>query len=140
MKWIRFCSAVVALVGLNGTANAGLFGNSDCCGAAKSCASASNCQPECCRPTITRPCHTNVHTYQRKCSELKPPTCDTCTAPKSCCAPAAKKCDAPADKKCCAPAAKKCDAPADKKCCAPAAKKCDAPADKQCCAPAAKKC
>ena len=132
MKWIRFCSAVVALVGLNGTANAGLFGNSDCCGAAKSCASASDCQPECCRPTISRPCHTNVHTYQRKCSELKPPTCDKCTAPKSCCAPAAKTCDAPA--------AKKCDAPAAKKCCAPAAKKCDAPAacgseccEKRCC-------
>ena len=140
MKWIRFCSAVVALIGLNSSVDAGLFDHHDDCGAAKSCGCASDCQPQCCKPTITRPCKTSVHTYQRKCSDIKPPCCDSCTAPASCCAPAdcgdkdgcAPACDAPAD---CAPA---CDAPAncDPACAAPAncapadcAPACDAPAD-----------
>lgn len=138
-KWIRVCSAVVALVGLSGTADAGLFGfggHNDDCGAAKSCGCSSDCQPDCCKPTITRPCHTNTYTYQRKCSDIKPPCCDSCGAPATCCAPAAA---------CCAPDASACNVPCgDNACgnggngCAPA---CAAPCGDGCgngngCAPA----
>lgn len=136
MKWIRFCSAVVALVGLSGTADAGLFGflnKHDDCGASKSCGCASDCQPTCCKPTIVRPCETSVHTYQRRCSDIKPPCCDTC-CPSSCCAPAEAACCAPAATSCapsCAPAPTSC-APS----CAPAAPECCAPAAPECCAPA----
>src|SRR5690606_28269288 len=57
-------------------------------GAAKSCGCPPACQPECCKPVITKPCCPNVYTYQRACSTLKPPCCDTCCAPAECCAPA----------------------------------------------------
>lgn len=130
MKWIRFCSAVVASLSLTTVAQAGLFsghGDSKCCGCA------STCQPQCCKPTIKRPCCPTVHTYQRKCSTLKPPCCDTCCAPKHCCKPAPAKCCAPAPAKCAAPAPAQCAAPAPAKCCAPAPSKCCAPKS-GCCA------
>jgi len=139
MKWIRMFSAALALAGMTASVQAGLFGSGGC----KSCGCAEDCQPACCKPTIARPCHRNVYTYQRKCSDIKPPCCDSCCAPESCCAPVA--CCAPAgcgngsgngccptDPGCCAPAA----------CCAPAG--CGngngngcCPADPGCCAPAA---
>lgn len=120
MKWIRFCSVVVASLSLTTVAQAGLFsfsghGDSKCCGCA------STCQPQCCKPTIKRPCCPTVHTYQRKISTLKPPCCDTCCAPKACCKPACgpKPCATAAP--CCKPAPVKCCTPAPVKCCAPKA-------------------
>lgn len=125
MKWFNLCGALLAAMSLTSLADAGLLGRMRGCGAEKGCGCASTCQPACCKPVIVKPCCPNVYTYQRKCSDIKPPCCDTCCPPASCCAPAAKAC-APAA---CAPA---CAAPAA---CAPA---CAAPA--ACapkCAPAA---
>ncbi len=85
MKWIRMYGAAIALFGLAASADAGLFGHGGC---DKGCGCAEDCQPESCRPTIARPCSTNVYTYQRKCSDIKPPCCDSCGAPDDCCAPA----------------------------------------------------
>ena len=79
MKWIRMFSAAFALAGMIASTNAGLHGSGGC----KSCGCAEECQPACCKPTIARPCHTNVYTYQRKCSDIKPPCCDNCCAPQA---------------------------------------------------------
>lgn len=154
MKWIRMFSAVIALSGMMATVNAGLFGSGGC----KSCGCAEDCQPACCKPTIARPCHTNVYTYQRKCSDIKPPCCNSCCAPASCCAPV-DCCEDPCGNNGCCEAT--CAAPAcceDPSCCAPGAccdnacgagacgtngcceATCAAPAcceDPTCCAPAA---
>jgi len=136
MKWFRFCSAVVALLSMTAGAQAGILNlsNLNLGGCAKSCGCASDCQPTCCKPTITRPCDVTVHTYQRKCSDIKPPCCNTCDAPNSRCAPSkccttkcAPKCAAPA--KCAPKCAPKCAAPA--KCAPKCAPKCAAPA--KCC-------
>lgn len=146
MKWFRFASAVVATLGLSTAAHAGLldlFGNH---GSSKSCGCAPCSQPQCCKPTIKRPCCPTVHTYQRKISDKKPPCCNMGCAPKGCC-PKAAKCAAPAASCCpkatCAAPAAKCAAPAANCCpkpmpsCAAPAAKCAAPAPK-CAAPAAK--
>ncbi|QDT89446.1 hypothetical protein Pan161_10750 [Gimesia algae] len=164
MKWISLLSAFVVALGMNAVAQADLFDLSLNCGAAKSCECASTCQPECCKPTITKPCEPNVYTYQRQCSSIKPPCCceaapacckpahklrgwfkrrrcsDSGCAQDNCCTPAPKACCAPAPKACAAPAPKACCAPAPKACCAPAPKACAAPAPKACCAPAPKAC
>lgn len=123
MKWLKICGALLAAMSMNSLADAGLLGalRGDC-GGAKGCGCAPSCQPQCCKPVIVKPCCPNVYTYQRKCSDIKPPCCDTCCPPATCCAPAAC---APAA---CAPA---CAAPAA---CAPA---CAAPAA---CAPAPAAC
>ena len=146
MKWIRFCSAVVATLGLTTAVQAGslnLFGSSSfghgkCCAPAKTCAPKCCAPTKCCRPTITKPCCPTIYTYQRKKSTLKPPCCRNNCAPSKCCAPSKHAC---APSKCCH--AKKGCAPSKcchaKKCCAPS--KCCAP--KKCCAPtscAPKKC
>ncbi|MFN5538238.1 MAG: HEAT repeat domain-containing protein [Planctomyces sp.] len=134
MKWSWMFSAAVALSGMTGTVEAGLFGNGGC----KSCGCAEDCQPAVCKPTIARPCHTNVYTYQRKCSDIKPPCCDdgcgsdSGCAPVSCGAPAGVGCAAPAgcapDPNCAAPAGAGCAAPAgcaaDPSCAAPAGDGC----------------
>ncbi len=110
MKWTRIFSAVLALAGMTASAQAGLFSSGGC----KSCGCAEDCQPACCKPTIARPCHTNVYTYQRKCSDIKPPCCDTCGDPGSSCCPVT--CSAPAG---CGNGGNGCNA--DPSCCAPAA-------------------
>lgn len=117
MKWIRLCTAIVATVFLTSAAQAGfgLFGSHGSC---KSCVSAPSCQPESCKPTISRPCKPTIHTYQRKCSDIKPPSCDTACAPVTTCAPV---CAAPVA---CAPIAPVCAAPIA---CAPKAPVCAAP-------------
>ncbi len=132
MKWIRMFSAAFALAGMMASTNAGLHGSGGC----KSCGCAEECQPACCKPTIARPCHTNVYTYQRKCSNIKPPCCDSCCAPQSCCAPAGcgngcgtacgNGCGIADPATCCAPAAcgNGCGngcGNSDPSCCAPAA-------------------
>ena len=156
MKLFRMCAAAVAalMMSISAADAGGLLSHFKLggCGAEKSCGCAETCQPTCCKPTIARPCCTNTYVYQRQCSNIKPPCCDTCCpdtgccpadacgdnacAPE-CCAPAA--CCAPeacAPTACCAPAdscSPDCCCPAPADCCAPAA--CCAPAD--CCAPAA---
>ena len=103
MKWIRMFSATIALFGLTASVDAGLFELGGGCD--KGCGCAEDCQPECCKPTIARPCCTNVYTYQRKCSDIKPPCCDSSCAPDDCCAPA--DCcndDSCCENTCCAPA------------------------------------
>jgi hypothetical protein len=99
MKWLRLLTVVAATLGLNSDVQAGITErlglNDGCC---KSCAPAPSCQPQCCKPTITRPCDRTVHTYQRKLSTQKPPCCNKCCAPTKCCAPAPK---------CCSPAGNK---------------------------------
>ncbi len=148
MKWSWMFSASVALSGMMGSAEAGLFGLGGC----KSCGCAEDCQPAVCKPSIARPCHTNVYTYQRKCSDIKPPCCDdSCGAdggcgPVSCSAPgdlsgngcgngAAPGCNAPAGcavgPDCAAPAGEPgCAAPCgDPSCAAPS---CAAPAGEGC--------
>ena len=105
MNSIRMFSAAFVLFGLTASVNAGLFGHGDC---GKGCGCAEDCQPECCKPTIARPCCPSVHTYQRACSTIKPPCCDSSCAPSGCCAPAAcgngcceATCAAPAGNGCC---------------------------------------
>ena len=94
MKWIRICSAVVVM-SMTTVAQAGLhdlfsgFGGHHN-GSCKSCGCASDCQPCCCKPKIVRPCCPTVHVYQRKCSDIKPPCCNSCCEAPKCCAPAAK--------------------------------------------------
>ena len=125
-------SAGIALSGIMGSAEAGLFG----LGSGKGCGCAEDCQPACCKPTIARPCHTNVYTYQRKCSDIKPPCCDDgCGVDPGCCAPVDPGCCAPVDPACCAPADPSCCVPADPSCCVPVDPGCCAPADPSCCVP-----
>lgn len=108
MKWLRFCSAIVATLGLTTAAHADILdllnghGNH---GAGKCCDSAPSCQPQSCKPTITRPCERKVHTYQRQICDKKPPCCKPapeCCAPK--CSAPAPECSAP-KAECCAPKA-----------------------------------
>lgn len=115
MKWSSLFSAVLAMLGMVGSVNAGSV--EGCCGAQKSCGCGPSSQAPCCRPTICRPTCPNVCTYQRSC--CKPSGCcdnNGGCGPKACapaCGPAAAPaCTAPAA---CAPA---CTAPAA---CAPAA-------------------
>jgi hypothetical protein len=123
MKWIRMFSAAITLFGLTASVDAGLFGLGGC---DKGCGCAEDCQPECCKPTISRPCCANVYTYQRKCSDIKPPCCDSCCAPNECCAPA-NSCGNNGGSGCC-----------ENTCCAPAGDCCgdNACCENTCCAPA----
>lgn len=113
--------AVAALVAMSMNAQAGLFGHHKGCGASKCCDCAPTFQPDCCRPTITRPCCKNVYNYQRSCA--KPMNCCDGCGPSSCC-PAGNGCNNG-----CAPA---CTAPCGNGCnngCAPA---CAAPCGNGC--------
>lgn len=133
MKLFRFCGALAVALSMTGLAHAGLLGMSKSgCGAEKGCGCAPTCQPACCKPVIVKPCCPNVYTYQRKCSDIKPPCCDQC-APASCCAPAARHCGPAAAPACAAPAA--CAPAAAPACAAPAA--CGPAAAPACAAPAA---
>src|SRR5262245_20449488 len=106
MKWTKLYGAVVAMLGMVATAQAGpiLLTSHSCEGAEKSCGCAPSCQPKCCRPVICKPSCPNVYNYQRTCAK---PQC--CNAAPSCapkCAPAPVSCAAP-----CAPAPANCAAP-----------------------------
>jgi len=145
MKWNTLYGAVVAMLGMVATAEAGpiVLTNYNCGGAEKSCGCAPTCQPQCCRPVICKPTCPKIYNYQRSCA--KPMCCNaapSCApkcaapAPTSCAAPAA--CAAPAPVTCAAPAPAACAAPAPVSCAAPAA--CAAPAPVTCAAPAPAKC
>jgi hypothetical protein len=159
MKWIQSLTAVVALLGMNASADAGLFssmfGGGGKCGAAKSCGCAPTCQPRCCKPTIARPCCGTTFEYQRKVSTQQAPCCkpgNCCPAKPSCCAPAASACapkcgaDGGACAPACAPKGANCAAPCASNCapaCAPKASSCAAPCASACapaCAPKAANC
>jgi hypothetical protein len=86
-KPVTRCLAVVALLclGMTTQADAGLRHSR--LAAAKSCDCAPSCQPDCCRPTIVKPCCPNVYTYQRQRSCLKPPCCDLGHGPRRACKP-----------------------------------------------------
>lgn len=103
--------AVAALVALSVNAQAGLFGHDKGCGASKCCDCAPTFQPDCCRPTITRPCHVNVYNYQRSCAKPMG-CCDGCAPAQGCC-PAGDNC-APACNTGCGPTA--CAAPCGNGC------------------------
>ena len=86
--------AVLAAMSMASLAEAGwLHGSKGCCGASKACC-ATTAQPACCKPVIVKPCCPTVHTYQRKCSDIKPPCCDDGCGNDSGCAPVS--CGAPA--------------------------------------------
>lgn len=98
MRLLKILTAVVAIAGLSAPAQAGLFGLGGSC---KGCACTPDCQPECCKPVICRPCCPTVHTYQRRCSDLKPPCCcdscgdscgDSCCPEPQCCCPEPQCC------------------------------------------------
>src|SRR5258708_32421415 len=109
MKWNTLYGAVVAMLGMVATAEAGpiVLASHSCCGAEKSCGCAPTCQPQCCRPVICKPTCPKIYNYQRSCAK---PMC--CTAAPSC----APKCAAPAPANCAAPAA--CAPPAPVTCAA----------------------
>jgi hypothetical protein len=118
--------AVAATVAMSMTAQAGLFGHHMGCGASKCCDCAPTFQPECCRPTIVRPCHVNVYNYQRTCA--KPMGCCDGSGPNAGCCPIGNGC-APAGNGC-GPAGNACTAPCAPAC-GPAA--CAAPCGNACC-------
>lgn len=93
MKSIRICAALMALLAFAVDADAQLrCRQARGTTASKCCECAPTFQPSCCRPTIARPCHTNVYNYQRQfvgtCSNsgcCKKGNRDRCRAPRSSC-------------------------------------------------------
>lgn len=136
MNWIRFYSAIIATLGLTTVAQANILDLFD--GSGKSCGCASSCQPESCKPTITRPCETTVHTYQRQVTDKKPPCCKQQCAPQKCCRPAPKCCE-PAPKcvkpapRCCEPTSQVPAKPVSHDCCQPRQRDCCQPRQRDCC-------
>ena len=116
MSWIKVCLALTAMFAMGFEAHAGKLHHrrSIGCGAEKACGCASDCTPASCKPSIKKPCHRNVHSYQRGCAPAKPAGCTSC-APTSCCAPAACAADPGCDAPCAAAPA--CAAPAAEGCC-----------------------
>ena len=143
MKSAKTLVALAALVAMSVNAQAGLFGKLKAGGASKCCDCAPTFQPECCKPTIVRPCHVNVYNYQRTCA--KPMCCNGCgPAAGGCCptgcAPAGDACD-PCGNACapgcntgaCCDTGNNCNPVCAAPCgngCAPA---CAAPCDPNCC-------
>lgn len=90
MKWIHALTIAAFLACSQENVQSGLFRPN---GGIKGTGCAESCQPQSCKPTITRPCHTTVHNYQRRCANVKP-ICgsggcgaDNCCAPTSCSVP-----------------------------------------------------
>jgi hypothetical protein len=90
MKTLKACAALVAVLAAGDFADAARAGR---CGAAKCCECAPTNVAPCCRPVIQRPCGTNVYTYQRQISCLKPPCCNTGCGPRRCCRPCRRGCE-----------------------------------------------
>lgn len=110
MKWMSQFTVIAAVLGAAQGSQAGLLDHF----ARHQKATGCNCVPAiCCRPTIVRPCHRDVHTYQRQLSCQKPMCCDTCCAPALGCGPicsvptvdhgacAVPHCDVPCAVECC---------------------------------------
>lgn len=77
MKWTKLCGAVLALLGLVGSVNAGTCAPLGGHGADKGCGCAPAYQPCTSKPVICRPNHRNVCTYQRSCSKQACGSCGT---------------------------------------------------------------
>ncbi|QDT55232.1 hypothetical protein Pan44_32740 [Caulifigura coniformis] len=86
MRTLKTCAAVVAVLAMSNLAHAART-SARLSGASKCCECAPTSIAPCCKPTIPRPCTTNVYTYQRQISCLKPPCCDSGCGPKRCCRP-----------------------------------------------------
>jgi hypothetical protein len=132
MTMFKSILTMAAVLAMSIQAQAGLFGNHGC-GAEKSCGCSDDCAPACCKPVIVRPCGPNIYTYQRACSNIKPPCCDN-GCPATCCTPANKCCTDPG---CAAPADPCCEDPG---CAAPCDPGCQAPCDPACAAPCESAC
>ncbi len=115
MKWFSLLGAALALFAATESTHAALNGF---CGGSKSFGCAELCQPERCLPTISRPCMTNIYSYQRKNSFLKASCCapPSCGDSASCCAPVGCGVVCP-ENSCCAPVA--CTGAVENTCCAP---------------------
>ena len=75
MNWIKVCLALTAMLAMGFEAHAGKLQPSPepmGCGAEKACGCTSDCVPASCKPSIKKPCHRNVHSYQRGCAPAKP--------------------------------------------------------------------
>src|SRR6188472_1571772 len=92
MRSLKTCAAIVAVLAMSNFAQAARTSARQC-GKSKCCECAPTSIAPCCKPTIPRPCCTNVYTYQRQCSCLKPPCCDSGCCPKRGCRPRRNGCN-----------------------------------------------
>lgn len=96
MKWTFRCGAAAVLLGMSAAAQAGVLG-----GLFSSHGKSGCCEDDCCpepqKPIVARPCE-QIYTYQRKCSDLRPPCCDDPCCEEQCCEDPA--CAAPCDAGC----------------------------------------
>lgn len=104
MKSIHLLVATVVIAGIAQVGEAGLFDRVICRKAGKrcDCDCVPTYQPACCKPVIVAPRCKTVHTYQRRCSTLKPPCCHNGCGPAVCCAPACPMDGCTAGNGCCA--------------------------------------
>ncbi len=97
MRWIRLSGVLIATLGLSNESQGSvldLLEGLGTLGDAKSCGCAASCHPQCCRPTISRPCDRIVHTYQRQISHRHTPCCKSrcCASAPECCIPVSECC------------------------------------------------
>lgn len=92
MKWTFRCGAAAALLGMSAAAQAGVLG-----GLFSSHSHGDDCCPEPQKPLVARPCE-QIYTYQRECSNLRPPCCEEDCCEEQCCEEPA--CAAPCDAGC----------------------------------------
>ncbi len=97
MKWTLKFGAAAVLFGMSAVSQAGMLGGLF---SSHGSGNAGCCEEDCChepeRPVVARPCE-QTYTYQRKCSDLRPPCCeDPCCEEPACGAPCDAAC-APAD-------------------------------------------
>lgn len=150
MTILKSMLTMAAVLAMSIQAQAGLFGSHGC-GAEKSCGCTEDCAPACCKPVIVRPCGPNIYTYQRACSNIKPPCCDN-GCPATCCSPKGKSClfgglgkhkgcadSCCEDPGCAAPCDPACAAPCDPACAAPCANSCAPACSAPVCAPSCHK-
>ncbi len=157
MKWTKLCGAVLAMLGLVGSANAGTCAPLGGHGADKGCGCAPAYQPCTSKPVICRPNHRNVCTYQRSCSKQACGSCAPtsgsggtngagcgsngagCGSNGAACVAKAASCDKGCGKGWslfgCGPK-KSCDKGCGSRCVKPCAAKCAPAADPGCAAPA----
>ena len=89
MKWTKMYGAVVAMLGMVASAEAGsiVLTSHSCCGAEKSCGCAPACQPKCCRPVIQADL-SQIYNYQRSARNPRAAAPAPAAAAAKCAAPA----------------------------------------------------
>jgi hypothetical protein len=86
MKWTLKFGAAAAVLGMSAVSQAGMLGGLFSHHRASGCCEQDCCEQPC-RPLVSRPCE-QTYTYQRKCSDLRPPCCDeNCCEDPGCSAP-----------------------------------------------------